>query len=73
MAVTLFQTPAGSREMAASENGAVALYVTCPDLAGAKAIAEALVAARLAGSVNILPGARSIYWWRGRSSGRRRL
>jgi periplasmic divalent cation tolerance protein len=51
-------------EVAATGNGAVALYVTCPDLTGADAIGQALVEARLAASVNILPGARSIYWWR---------
>jgi periplasmic divalent cation tolerance protein len=53
-------------QVTATGNGAVALYVTCPDLAGAEAIALALVEARLAASVNILPGARSIYWWRGK-------
>ena len=52
--------------MAVTGDGAVALYVTCPDLAGAEAIGQALIEARLAASVNILPGARSIYWWRGK-------
>ena len=46
--------------------GAVALYVTCPSLAVADTIALHLLAARLAGSVNILPGAHSLYWWKGR-------
>ena len=52
--------------MPTTENGAVALYVTCPDPTGAETIGQALVEARLAASVNILPGARSIYWWRGK-------
>jgi len=46
--------------------GAVALYVTCPSLAVADTIALHLLEARLAGSVNILPGAHSVYWWKGR-------
>jgi periplasmic divalent cation tolerance protein len=45
--------------------GAVALYVTCPSLEVADAIALRLVAARLAGSANIVPGAHSFYWWKG--------
>ncbi len=45
---------------------AVALYVTCPTPEVAEAIAMRLVESRLAGSVNIIPGARSLYWWKGR-------
>jgi periplasmic divalent cation tolerance protein len=45
--------------------GTVALFVTCPSLAVADSIALRLLAARLAGSVNILPGAHSLYWWKG--------
>jgi periplasmic divalent cation tolerance protein len=46
--------------------GAIALYVTCPTMAVADAIAMRLVEARLAASVNIIPGAHSLYWWKGR-------
>jgi periplasmic divalent cation tolerance protein len=45
---------------------AVVLYVTCPDIAVAEAIATRLLEARLVGSVNIVPGARSLYWWKDR-------
>jgi periplasmic divalent cation tolerance protein len=46
--------------------GAVALCVTCPTMAVADAIAMRLVEDRLAASVNIIPGAHSLYWWKGR-------
>lgn len=46
--------------------GAVALYVTCPSLEVADAIAARLVETRLAGGVNVVPGAHSLYWWKGR-------
>jgi periplasmic divalent cation tolerance protein len=46
--------------------GAVLLYVTCPTTKVADDIAMRLLEARLAGSVNIVPGARSFYWWKGR-------
>jgi periplasmic divalent cation tolerance protein len=46
--------------------GAIALYVTCPTMAVADAIAMRLVEDRLAASVNIIPGAHSLYWWKGR-------
>jgi periplasmic divalent cation tolerance protein len=45
---------------------ATALYVTCPSLAVADLIALRLVEARLAASVNVIPGAHSLYWWKGR-------
>lgn len=39
---------------------------TCPDEASAEGIATALVEARLAACVNLLPQVRSIYRWEGR-------
>ena len=36
-----------------------------PDLQSAKALARALVEARLAACVNILPGVQSVYHWQG--------
>jgi periplasmic divalent cation tolerance protein len=42
----------------------VLVYTTFPDEATALAIGEALVAARLAACVNVLPGMRSVYAWK---------
>lgn len=41
------------------------LYATAPDASTAEAIAAALIEARLAACVNIIPGMRSVYRWRG--------
>lgn len=38
-------------------------YITTPTPADAKRIGRALVEARLAASVNIMPGMTSLYWW----------
>ena len=43
----------------------VAVCVTAPSRAEAEAIGRALVEARLAASVNIVPGVVSLYWWEG--------
>jgi periplasmic divalent cation tolerance protein len=41
------------------------VYVTVATRDEALTIGRALVAARLAASVNVLGGARSVYWWQG--------
>lgn len=41
------------------------VFCNCPDLASAEHIAEALVRARLAACVNVIPGIRSFYRWQG--------
>lgn len=43
----------------------VAVCVTAPSRAEAEAIGRALVEARLAASVNVVPGVSSLYWWEG--------
>jgi periplasmic divalent cation tolerance protein len=44
---------------------ALLVYTTFPDDETALAIAEALVAAKLAACVNLIPGMRSVYAWKG--------
>ncbi len=43
----------------------VAVCVTAPSRAEAEAIGRALVEARLAASVNVVPAVSSFYWWEG--------
>lgn len=45
---------------------AVLVYVTCESLSQAETIGRALVEHRLAACANLVPGMRSLYWWRGR-------
>jgi len=40
------------------------VIVTCPDEGSSQKLARAIVAARLAACVNIIPGIRSIYSWK---------
>ncbi|MDP3427943.1 MAG: divalent-cation tolerance protein CutA, partial [Humidesulfovibrio sp.] len=42
------------------------VYVTAPSQAEAESLADLAVTRRLAACANILPGMRSLYWWRGR-------
>ena len=41
------------------------LISTCPNMEVAESLAELLVKEKLAACVNILPGARSVYEWKG--------
>jgi periplasmic divalent cation tolerance protein len=41
------------------------VLTTCPDTEVAERLAQALVQERLAACVNILPIAKSVYWWKG--------
>lgn len=43
----------------------VVVYVTCPTLALAEGIGEALVTEKLAACVNLIPQVHSIYTWEG--------
>ena len=47
------------------QTDAIAVYVTVPDKDVGRKVAEALVTARLAACVNIIPGVESVYWWDG--------
>ena len=44
---------------------ALLVYTTFPDEETALAVGEALVAEKLAACVNVLPGMRSVYTWKG--------
>lgn len=43
----------------------ILVLTTCPDRAAAERLARVLVEGALAACVNVLPGVRSIYRWRG--------
>ncbi len=42
------------------------VLITCPDASDGKRIADMLLKERLAACVNILPQARSYFWWAGK-------
>ena len=49
----------------AEQDGMALIYCPCPSLEEAKRIGHALLDARLAGCINILPGMASLYEWQG--------
>lgn len=52
--------------MANADTSCCVVLNTCPDEQTAEAIARELVEAKLAACVNIVPGLRSIYYWKER-------
>lgn len=58
-------TGTGSGERGELGDGIVLIYSTCPDEAAGKAVARALVEARLAACVNMIPGMTALYHWKG--------
>lgn len=44
----------------------IIVYVTCPDNASSLKIANVLLENKLAACINIIPGVRSIYKWKGK-------
>ncbi len=55
----------GKAGQGSDEAGLILLYIPCPDLATAKAIAAEAVKVRLAACANILPQMLSVYRWEG--------
>jgi periplasmic divalent cation tolerance protein len=45
---------------------ALIIFVTTPNRAASEKLAKLLVGRKLAACVNVLPGARSLYWWKGK-------
>ncbi|MFW6277921.1 MAG: divalent-cation tolerance protein CutA [Halorhodospira sp.] len=45
----------------------LAVFCTCPDEQTARRLAEAVVEAKLAACVNILPGVSSVFYWEGQA------
>ena len=41
------------------------VFITCPDIASARRVAEGLLGSRLAACINILEGVKSLFWWKG--------
>ncbi len=58
---------ANRRETAAADAGYVVVYATFRDEVSALEAGRALVEARLAGCINVLPGMTSVYVWQGRT------
>jgi periplasmic divalent cation tolerance protein len=44
----------------------VIVLVACPDGKAADAISDSVLSKRLAACVNVIPGVKSRYWWKGR-------
>lgn len=42
------------------------VYVTCESMEQAESLGRSLVERRLCACVNLLPGMRSLYWWKGK-------
>ena len=59
--------PATDRPQDATGTDVRVCLCTCPDLAGAQTLAEALVEDGLAACVKLVPGVLSIYRWDGRT------
>jgi periplasmic divalent cation tolerance protein len=52
--------------MTGRRNAPLFVYITASSRAEALKIGRALVAERLAACANVLPRARSVYWWQGK-------
>jgi periplasmic divalent cation tolerance protein len=59
-------TLAGSAASEVSETGVRVVLITVPDGDTATGLGRALVEARLAACVNVVPGVRSLYRWKGK-------
>ena len=56
----------GASEAEPQPHQMLLIFSTCPDQQTADHIAETLISERLAACVNILPGATSVYEWKGK-------
>jgi periplasmic divalent cation tolerance protein len=49
-----------------NQDDCIVVLVTVPDHNIARKVSEAVLTARLAACVNVLPGIQSMYWWEGK-------